>query len=283
LCKYDDRRIVGVAVTRLRDSDLSRVLAFVREAGAIDGPDPFPTPVLALLRELVPCAAVSWHEWCVEDGRIRISISSTDAERTASVWEAYPHYRHEDPLPGGCPGVGRCEPAIVAQTVRLSDLVSQRAFRNSGLYAHVCRPLDVQHVMKLFLPIRKGVARSFVFDRQHRDFSDRDAAVVNLLLPHLLQLEVSAHWRRIGSAFLAERPAGADGVDTLTPREREILALVGEGLSNAEIAARLWIAPATVRTHLENVYSKLGVHSRTAALAHIRQLEREARALSPTQ
>ena len=51
----------------------------------------------------------------------------------------------------------------------------------------------------------------------------------------------------------------------LTPREREILAWVAHGKTNKEIARILWITPNTVRTHLENVYSTLGVHTRTAA------------------
>jgi len=59
----------------------------------------------------------------------------------------------------------------------------------------------------------------------------------------------------------------------LSWREWQVLALVEEGKSNAEIAASLWIAPGTARTHLENIYSKLGVHSRTAALARVRELK----------
>jgi DNA-binding CsgD family transcriptional regulator len=259
-------------VTRLSESDLRQALAFVHEAAAVGGPDPFPPPVLALLRQIVPCAAVSWHEWRVGDGRVRIHLLSGDAERTAAVWDAYPHYRHEDPLPGGCPGVGPCMPRIAARTIRLSDLVSNRAFRSSGLYAHVCRPLGVNHVMKLFLPVRKGIARSFVFDRKRRDFSDRDVAVVDVLLPHLLDLEDRARWRRLGAALAGDRQSDVETVDRLTSREREILALVGEGLSNAEIAAELWIAPGTVRKHLDNVYAKLGVRNRTAAVARVRRL-----------
>ena len=53
---------------------------------------------------------------------------------------------------------------------------------------------------------------------------------------------------------------------TLTPREREILALVADGLTNAEIAARLHIGRATVKTHLMHVFEKLGVNDRTAAV-----------------
>lgn len=52
----------------------------------------------------------------------------------------------------------------------------------------------------------------------------------------------------------------------LTPRERQILAWVAPGKTNPEIAQILWVAPSTVRKHLENVYAKLGVHTRTAAV-----------------
>jgi predicted ArsR family transcriptional regulator len=45
--------------------------------------------------------------------------------------------------------------------------------------------------------------------------------------------------------------------------------LVAEGLTNAQIAERLWISPGTVRRHLENVFTKLDVHTRTAAVAHL--------------
>ena len=56
----------------------------------------------------------------------------------------------------------------------------------------------------------------------------------------------------------------------LTPRESEILELVGEGMTNAEVAKTLWLSPGTVRRHLENAFEKLGVHTRTAAVARLR-------------
>ena len=53
----------------------------------------------------------------------------------------------------------------------------------------------------------------------------------------------------------------------LTAREREVLAWVARGKTNAQVAALLWLAPSTVRKHLENIYAKLGVSTRTAAVA----------------
>jgi DNA-binding NarL/FixJ family response regulator len=56
----------------------------------------------------------------------------------------------------------------------------------------------------------------------------------------------------------------------LTPRESEVLALVGEGLNNAEIAARLFVGIATVKTHINAIFAKLGVRDRAQAIALVR-------------
>jgi len=67
----------------------------------------------------------------------------------------------------------------------------------------------------------------------------------------------------------------------LTPRERQILALVAHGKTNQEIAGILWITPNTVRKHLENVYPKLGVHTRTAAAVRFLSVLDSAEAQMP--
>ncbi|AEW97064.1 MULTISPECIES: response regulator [Streptomycetaceae] len=58
-----------------------------------------------------------------------------------------------------------------------------------------------------------------------------------------------------------------DGRPALSPRETEILALLAEGLANRQISKRLFISEATVKTHLVHIYDKLGVDSRTGAIA----------------
>jgi DNA-binding CsgD family transcriptional regulator len=83
--------------------------------------------------------------------------------------------------------------------------------------------------------------------------------------------------RRNGSILTVEAAGGftvrlrerRSGDSRLTPREREVLGLVSEGLSNGEVAKRLWVAQSTVAKHLEQAYSKLGVHSRTAAIVKL--------------
>ena len=55
-------------------------------------------------------------------------------------------------------------------------------------------------------------------------------------------------------------------IESLTDREREILELLAQGLSNKMIAARLYLSVRTIEGHLANIYSRLGVHSRTEAM-----------------
>ena len=85
------------------------------------------------------------------------------------------------------------------------------------------------------------------------DFSDRDRDLLTVLRPHLHQAYRDAERRR----YPAPR---------LTARQRELLHLVAAGHTNSQIARRLGVTEATVRKHLENIYARLHVSSRTAAV-----------------
>lgn len=105
------------------------------------------------------------------------------------------------------------------------------------------------------MPAPAGEARRFLFLRSAAGpFDARDRQVLELLRPHLHEVWLDAERRRAG-------------VPALSPREREVLALAGAGLSTTEIAAALWISVGTVRKHMEHVREKLGVHTIAAAAA----------------
>ena len=67
--------------------------------------------------------------------------------------------------------------------------------------------------------------------------------------------------------------AGESLAEPLTEREGEVLALLAAGLSNKEMADRLYVAPSTIKQHLKNIYGKLDVHNRLQAVQRAREIE----------
>jgi DNA-binding NarL/FixJ family response regulator len=97
-----------------------------------------------------------------------------------------------------------------------------------------------------------------------------DAAAAGLVVvpPELVTDLVSSQPERSDGAGLARPGAGAPPTaPALTPREREVLSMLAEGLPNKLIAARLGISEHTVKTHLEAIFDKLGASTRAEAVA----------------
>ena len=92
--------------------------------------------------------------------------------------------------------------------------------------------------------------------RNKRLFSDRDLSLVRLLSPVLE--------RHLRTRLTTRLPAA------LTVQERRVLNYVSAGLTNRQIAAEMFLAPSTVRKHLEHAYPKLGVTNRLAAVVALR-------------
>ena len=342
LCPYSFCRIFELAVTRLSTWDLEALLAFLGEANAVDGPEPFPRSLLASLRHLVPSDFVTYSEL---DHVREVGIWSEDDPTFGDGGSApatYWRLRHQHPA---------CHFHVQTgdfRALKISDFLSRSELRRREIYWEFFLLNEVEYELIVGLDAPLSHTKTFLFDRMGgRDFSERDRAVLDLLRPHLARIYEAAKVRRTAREALAllERTdaalvmlEGADQVAYATPearrllatyfhpsgsclphevaewlreqqraaipealtvergeqsvvvhlvggsllleehreaywltrRESEVLDLVAAGRTNAEIAETLWIAPSTVRKHLDNVYSKLGVHSRTAALAKLR-------------
>ncbi|WP_314173538.1 response regulator transcription factor [Streptomyces winkii] len=111
----------------------------------------------------------------------------------------------------------------------------------------------------VFEAIRSGASGFLVKDTEPEELVRAARAVVDgdaLLSPGVT--------RRLIAEFAArsKQPAEAEALAELTEREREVMALVGIGLSNEEIAARLVVSPLTAKTHVSRAMVKLGVRDR---------------------
>jgi ATP/maltotriose-dependent transcriptional regulator MalT len=70
----------------------------------------------------------------------------------------------------------------------------------------------------------------------------------------------------------AEEPEELAIAASISPREQEVLRLMSAGLSSQEIAERCFISASTVKTHIENIFHKLGVNNRMQAIAQAQML-----------
>jgi DNA-binding CsgD family transcriptional regulator len=153
---------------------------------------------------------------------------------------------------------------------RISDSLSQARFRQTALYNDYYRRVGLSHA--LALPVRMDGRElvSFVLNRQGHDFSDGELALLDTLRRPLARL-----FDRVDAA---ERPAPA--LDNavlvrlgLTRRESEVLQWVAAGKTDKAVAALLGCSPRTVHKHLQRIYAKLGVETRTAAVMRALQYD----------
>lgn len=147
---------------------------------------------------------------------------------------------------------------------RLSDVVDMDHFRTTELYE--LGSAHPMHSIQMKMPGRPGETWTLEVARDGRDFSGHGLLLLDTLRPALMGYE--AHQAlALEVASLQRAPTTSVSAVPLSPRENEVLDMLAGGATNAQIAQRLWISPATVKKHLENVYGKLEVRNRTAALA----------------
>jgi DNA-binding CsgD family transcriptional regulator len=237
----------------VRDSDLTALLDVIAAGQDCDDVGVgLPTGVLECAFRLVPCDAVGFFEFDVDTGEAFIdqdypTVLSYDAVDEGAFWRNYYTDRH-------C-----CYPTVSGDDrsiTTISDFYSASELHRTAMYNDCMLPLGVERELMMCFPTPiTNRSRRLLFARgPGREFDDRDRLLLTLLRPHLHELYQDVERRR-------------HAVPDLTPRQWQLLRLVAAGHSNAEIAHHTCVSTGTVRKHLENIFNRLQVTTRTAAVA----------------
>ena len=146
---------------------------------------------------------------------------------------------------------------------RISDSIPFARFREGALYSDYYRRIGIDHVVAVPIRVDGDVLVSFVLNRKRRDFSDRECQLLDRVGPVLARLHAA-----LGAA--SSGPTVEPPLPALTPRENEVVAWLAAGKTDRDIGAILGCSHRTVQKHLQHIYEKLGVETRTAAVMRAR-------------
>ena len=237
-------------MSALTSRDLQAALGALHAIGE-DAPADFARRGVASLSGLIG-SDLTTLSVCDLDTNHRSVVTDAPGAISARQIQVFDRHFHDHPLVrahGRNPG---------AVTRRISDLVADSAFHETPLYNDYYRPIGIRHAMAMPIYVDARLLVSFVFNRAGSAFGEREVELAEAVRPHLANLY------RLGSNL----PSASDS--PLTAREREVLEWVAAGKTNRDIAAIVGAKPRTIEKHLERIYEKLGVETRTAAAARAR-------------
>lgn len=144
-------------------------------------------------------------------------------------------------------------------------------WKRSVLYHEYYVPAGARDQLFVLLCQRGTVRFSLAFNRSKTGFTESERALLELISPHVAcawQNAVAMSELRSRAALTPSHLSSSTELadHSLTDREREVFHWLAEGKRNAEIAMILGISPRTVGKHLEHLFEKLGVETRTAAV-----------------
>jgi DNA-binding CsgD family transcriptional regulator len=233
---------------------VNAILELVADAELAGSADAYHAELLAALARVFPCDVLNFNEFQVGENpdppgvlSVTCTVAPPIEPRGAiepALLEAFVRHMSEHPLIR-LQAAGDCSPH------RLSDATSMHRFRRGSLFGEFFGPAALNDQLTLGLEGPPQRLIGIWVSRTRHDFSEEDLLLGELLRPHL-----EAGERAVRRA--AARAA-------LTDREREVLDIVASGASNAAVAEALVMSAGTVKKHLDNIYAKLGVGSRSAA------------------
>src|SRR5262245_49999608 len=243
----------------MTDNDVRALLAVFERCEPAATDDIFYADVLVGLRELIPCADISFQLMDVAEQRLRVLyVTDEGVEREETVGQTdeflqlfWQEFWEED----GC--AGPLATGDYSTLLHQAETWSKRAYANTPLGSQFAAMGLQDEVLVPMTPLGGTDRRLLLFrDGTSPLFSEREKAMLALARPHVAEL----HTRR---------DRELRGEPNLTPRQWEVLRRVATGASNTQIARELGLSDATVRKHLENVFLRLDVQSRTEAVARV--------------
>jgi DNA-binding CsgD family transcriptional regulator len=223
----------------------------------------FPDRALGAVRQLVGGIHCSYNEIDLVQGRHRIVVDPPELVGHEAAPQ-FDRYIDQHPVIAHYAATGDPRSHLI------SDFVTATEFRRLELYGEFFRQLDTETQLSNTLSAGQGrFVIGLALNRGSEGFSERDRLQLDILRPHLLIAHDNAAKL---TAALAGAPSGpstgtSEALCRLTDRQRQVLRLVANGHTNAEIALQLGISLATAKKHLEHILQRLDLTSRTAAAA----------------
>ncbi len=166
--------------------------------------------------------------------------------------------------------VSRLAPDVTLMDIRmpvLDGIAATRAILEAGVDTRVLVLTTFDLDEYVFEALRAGASGFLLKDAPADELAAAIRVVAtgeSLLAPGVTRRVIDAFVRRGGPAA----PAPDPDLARLTPRELEVLGLLARGLSNLDIARKLFVSEATTKTHVSNVLAKLGLRDRVQAVIH---------------
>ena len=237
---------------------VNAVLGLIADANSAGSVESYHAELLAAVAAVFPCEVLVFNEFHLDsrpvgDAYPAVSCSvmppiEPAGAITPDLIAAFVRNMTQHPLI-------RLHAAGDLRAYRLSDVTSPRRFRRVALYGEFFGPAGIDHQLTFGLGGPPGPLAGIWVNRSRRDFSHEELLLAELLRPQLQAGELAAR-RAIART-------------SLTHREREVLDLIAIGATNVAVAEALVVSPGTVKKHLDNIYAKLDVSSRAAAVARV--------------
>jgi DNA-binding CsgD family transcriptional regulator len=257
----------------LRAGDLRAVLGYAESALTVKRFAEVEPLLLGRLADVVGCEAATLTHLDLRSQR-EVAVLWPAARAAATPLERYAGLGSTHPLRPTVTQRLR-ERRLDGPPLRISDVLGRREWREHPLRREVMPDVDDQ--MSLPVRARGGAVHVVAVARSGRPFSDRQRELLGTCAGHLaaalrrvrrdgqhaLQIAPTLRW-----VPAVEAPGLADRAGALSDREREVLALVAAGLTDAQVARSLGLRPATVSKHLHRIYGRLELPNRVAAVRY---------------